>query len=210
MAKTTVKVRKKQWAMFNGECQAASLRRDDFLSRLLPGEISMLDAIPACDSAGEQWLKRNWLGWRGSRDTELVAVPILLDDQVLKSMTSVCIEKKIPRDAFFDCVLYYDAANVIKDLRSFKDLAARLVYQKNQEYDGISERERSEFIIEELDEWSKGMDLDCFKEDYYKDRLSFDEARVERQNNLLEMALMFDNEKLKVSKGNKNNGDVTK
>ena len=192
MPKTTIKVRTKRWELFNRECKAASMRRDDFLDRTLPGEILMLQGIPACDAEGERWLKKTWVDHGSNSDTELHPVPILLSDTVIAQLNAACIEKRVPRDAFIDCALnflierIYESVVVIKNPRTTKDLVSRIANVLNDPRDEIEEQDRQGHITETLNEWSVSRNLASFSDDFYKIRLSFNAARVDQEKNMFE------------------------
>ena len=204
MAKTTLKVRAKAWDFFNRECKAASLRRDDFLDRALPGEIDLLKKIAPCDGEGERWLKRNWVDQGGSGDTELRPIPILLSVGVLDAMNNVCEEKKIPRDAFFDCALryfverLYEAVVVIKNPRTGRDLVSKIADQINDRREEITKKDEEAFVVETVNEWADTRKLEYFSDDYYQSNLSIDAAKVQEHNNLLELASAMASDDTKV------------
>lgn len=187
MSKTTMKVRKKQWDFFNRECKAASLRRDDFLDRSLPGEIALLNKIPACDEVGALWLKHAWVRHWSSSDTDLQPVPLLLSDDVINKLNSVCAKKAVPRDAFFDCALaflsarLYEAVIVIKDPRTNADLISQLSRVYNDPRDELTIADRERFVAETVEEWQARRDLVPFTDDFYRTRLSYDEAKVDAE-----------------------------
>lgn len=193
MSKTTMRVRQKKWDFFNRECKAASLRRDDFLDRSLPGEIALFDQIDPCDETGELWLKQTWVHhWSGS-DTDLQPVPLLLSDGVIKKLNSVCAKKAVPRDAFFDCALaflserLYEAVVVIKNPRTNKDLVSQLGDVYNDPRDELTEADRSRFITETVEEWRAHRDLALLKDDFYKTRLSYNKSKVDTEKELLQL-----------------------
>ena len=192
MPKTTIQVRAKKWGLFNKECKATSMRRDDFLNRALPAEIEILGAITPCDATGESWLKRNWLDESESQDIELQAVSLNLSESVLTSLNKVCKEKRIPRDAFIDCALtylttrLYEAAIVIKNPRTNQDLASDIASTYVTE--DIDDETSDQWIVEAANKWAGKRNLAAFKDDYYKERLSFDKTRVEERNFLLALA----------------------
>lgn len=194
MAKTTLRVRAKAWEIFNRECKAASLRRDDFLNRSLPAEIELLKAISPCDEEGARWLKRNWVDKSGSADTELQPVPILLSSEVIELMNKACEEKKIPRDAFFDCALryfverIYEAALVIKTPRTELDLVAQVAFQVNDPREELTEKDRDDFIAETVKQWSAKRKLDYFSAGYYQQNLSINAAKVQEHIIVQELA----------------------
>ena len=185
MPKTTIRVRIKQWDYFNAECKAASFRRDGFLDRVLPGEIAMLQKIPPCDDIGATWIKRHWIDQGNPRDTAVQPIPILLSDPVLASLNAICEKNRVPRDAFLDCALayltarLYDAVVVIKTPRTNRDLVSRVAMQRLQYKDWeATDEEKDEFVKEEVLDWAKEKDLTPLADDFYRQRLSFDSARV--------------------------------
>lgn len=194
MSKTTVKVRTRKWELFNKECKAASMRRDDFLNRVLPAEIELLAKIRPCDDIGEKWLKRNWLDRNGRQDSELQTISLMLSDDVLNALNGMCAEKRVPRDAFIDSALtylterLYEAAVVIKNPRSTRDLVSRVADVVNDPREEIDDRTRDQFLLETANEWAAERDLHPFAEDFYTLNLSFNEARVSEERMMLEIA----------------------
>ncbi len=197
MPKTTIKVRTKRWDVFNRECKAASLRRDDFLDRALPGEIALLQSIPACDEEGERWLKKTWVEHGAMRDSQLHPVPILLSKNVIEQLNSACAEKRVPRDAFLDCVLtffierLYEAVIVIKNPRTTRDLMWQISDVLTDTREELTDRDRDGFIKEAVDEWCDARYLVPFCHDFYRDRLFFDAERVANEKSMLESLDIF-------------------
>ncbi|MCX7169765.1 MAG: hypothetical protein NTY41_05575 [Proteobacteria bacterium] len=192
MPKTTIRVRSKRWDFFNRECKVMSLRRDDLLNRILPGEIEILAAIPACDAAGSRWIKQRWVTMRewGTGDLELVNVPVLLLSDVVDNLNTICAEKGVPRDAFLDCFLQYlttrlhDTALVIKNPRTSLDLGSQIAAVMMDE--DIDKRTVKEHLFEVASDWIQGRSLDTWSGDFYSTRLSYDAARVEEEQLMLE------------------------
>jgi hypothetical protein len=193
MSKTTVKVRVRKWELFNKECKAASMRRDDFLNRVLPAEIALLGKIDACDDAGEKWLKRNWLDRNDRGDSELQATSLMLSDDVLNALNGMCVEKRVPRDAFIDSALtylterLYEAAVVIKTPRNTRDLVGRVADVLNDPREEIDDRTRDQFVLETVNEWAEERQLQPFSDNFYSQNLSFDQTRVSEERMMLEM-----------------------
>ncbi len=185
MAKTTVRVRTKKWELFNKECKAASIRRDDFLDRALPDELALLKTIAPCDDVGERWLKGNWVLRDRDSDHQLQAVPMLLSDTVISELNAVCAEKKIPRDAFLDCALSYftarlhEAVIVIRKPRTKADLIARIAETLNNESEELDEKDVEQFILEDARNSVTPWKLERFSENFYSESLSINAARVE-------------------------------
>lgn len=186
MAKTTVKVRAKKWELFNKECKAASIRRDDFLDRALPDEIDLLKTISPCDDVGELWLKSNWVV-QDSDDIELHPVPLLLSDEVVEALNAASAEKRIPRDAFLDCALSYftarlhEAVIVIRKPRTSADLVARIAETLNPPNDLLDEADQNRYIVEDARECVTEWKLERFAEGFYASQLSIDSRKVERE-----------------------------
>ncbi len=185
MAKTTVRVRTKKWELFNKECKAASIRRDDFLNRALPDELALLKRISPCDEVGERWLKGNWVLRDRDLDHQLQAVPMLLSDTVISELNEVCAEKRIPRDAFLDSALSYftarlhEAVIVIRKPRTKADLIARIAETLNNESEELDEKEIEQFILEDARNSVTPWKLERFSENFYSESLSINAARVE-------------------------------
>ena len=190
MPKTTFKVRQKSWTDFNVLCRAASLRRDDFLNRVLPAEIELLNQIPPCDDAGERWLKRTWVDMSSNNDIELIAAPVLLSDEVVSNMNEACQRTRVPRDAFLDCAIIFLAARlresvlVLIEPRRKDDIAARLA-EISRTYGDTTDSDIKEAVYHEFREWSDYGDVDRFNPSLYKARLSFDKARVDEEKEQL-------------------------
>ena len=169
------------------------MRRDDFLNRVLPAEIALLGKIDACDEAGEKWLKRNWLDRNDRGDSELQATSLMLSDDVLNALNAMCIEKRVPRDAFIDSALtylterLYEAAVVIKNPRNTRDLVGRVADVLNDPREEIDDRTRDQFVLETVNEWAEERQLHPFSDNFYSQNLSFDQARVSEERMMLEM-----------------------
>lgn len=191
MPKTTFKIRVKLWELFNRECQAMSIRRDNFLNNALHGEIALFAQIKPCDSDGERWVKKMWVEHGDSKDCELRLAPVLLSDEVIEQINTTCLAKRVPRDAFMDCALtflvqrLYEPALVIKNPRTTKDVSAQIAQVLNDDHeDADRERLVSEVAQEFLD--SRKTKLLDPGYDIYKDRLSFDADRVAQEKLMLE------------------------
>ena len=145
-----------------------------------------------CDAEGERWLKKTWIDHGSSRDTELQAVPIQLSEEVIKQLKYVCIEKRVPRDAFLDCALrffsarLYEAAIVIKTPRTKRDLGSQVIFVLNQPGDELEDSERQRAASEVVQEWFDCRDTEPFQDDFYEMHLSFNSTRVSEERALLE------------------------
>lgn len=184
--KTTFKARKQLWEVLAREAKAASLRRDDLLNRMLPSQIARLEAIPPCDFDGERWLKATWLDRCISPGDTVVTVPVALSAEVLGRLNNACEKSRVPRDAFFDCALsfittrLFEAAVVIKDPDTTIDIASQLVAILSDHEARPEDRDR--WIIDAVEAWAeRRADFFALTPDYYRDRLSFDRARVEQE-----------------------------
>lgn len=170
------------------------MRRDDFLNRVLPAEISVMGQIAPCDGVGEKWLKRNWLDRNGREDSDLQPVSLMLSDEVLNTLNGVCIEKRVPRDAFIDSALtylterLYEAALVIKNPRNTRDLVGRVADVLNDPREEIDDRTRNQFVLEAVNEWADERQLHPFSDDFYGQNLSFDQSRVSEERMIMETA----------------------
>ena len=190
MPKTTLRVQKNRWDFFQLECQACNFRRDTYLNRVLPGEIALLEEIPACDEEGFQWLKKTWHGKDGPlRNEETIHVAITLDQEVIDRLNTTCEIKRVPRDAFFHCFLefittrLYQAAVVIKDPRTTKDVASDIADVMSD--DDINERDRNSFLLEVAQKLYDHKQLAVLHHNYYSGMLSYDKQRVDSENFLL-------------------------
>jgi hypothetical protein len=189
--KTTFRVRAKRWDLFNRECKVMSLRRDDLLSRLLPPEISIADKLEPCDPVGARWLKDRWVTMWNPGDSELVAVPVLLEDDVLDKLNELCTSKNIPRDAFIDCAIefwtsrLYDAALVIKNPRGESDIASRVAEIMMD--DDLPDSQVKQYLFEIASDWIKGRNLSAWDQSTYEKRLSYSAQKVESEILMLQL-----------------------
>jgi len=185
MPKTTFKVRTKQWELFNRECRLMSFRRDEVIDRVLPIELAILGEMPPCDEVGSRWLKGRWVTMWRSTDVVIANAPVMLSEPVLNQLNQTCIEKGIPRDAFFDCVLefltvrFYEPALVIKDPRTNKDLVSRVVALIAD--DDLDDRDAERALFEEASDLIKERNVSCLTPSFYQNRLSYNTERVEEQ-----------------------------
>lgn len=167
-----------------------SLRRDDLIDRVLQGEIAILDAMPACDDIGAKWLKDRWVTNWGGADLEMVSAPVMLSEKVLEHLNRACAEKKVPRDAFFDCFLQFltgrlvDAALVIKDPRTEKDIGTEILAVMNDEE--LNDSEAREFLFDTAKEWMGRRATGHWGKSIYRDRLYYVKTRVELEQLMFE------------------------
>lgn len=183
MPKTTLRVKTKNWELFNKECNASFLRRDAYLNHVLPAELDILETINPCDEVGSSWLKRNWsLGYSGDQTS---SVAVNLDAPVLDRLKKVCEEKLIPRDAFFDCFLeyiktrLYEAALVIKNPRTKTDIAFQLadVFNECNEENNDDADLRIE-VMQITKKWHISRNMHSLNQDFYQAHLSIDKKKV--------------------------------
>ena len=191
MPKTRFKVRAKQWDYFNRECKVMSLRRDDLIDRLLPGELFLLEAIPPCDTVGARWLKDRWVTMWRVTDADMINAPVMLSESALGRLNQACADKNVPRDAFFDCFIEYltgrlvDPALVIKDPRSERDLESQVAAVMMDDELGDTDIQRELFSI--ASEWEKTRNITNWAPSFYQKRLSYSVERVETDRLVLEM-----------------------
>ena len=191
MPKTRFKVRAKQWDYFNRECKVMSLRRDDLIDRLLPGELSLLEAIAPCDTVGSRWLKDRWVTMWRVTDAEMMNASVMLSESVLDRLNQACADKSVPRDAFFDCFIEYltgrlvDPALVIKEPRSERDLESQVAAVMMDDELGDTDIQRELFSI--ASEWKKTRNVANWTPSFYQDRLSYSVEEVETERLMLEM-----------------------
>jgi len=187
MAKTTFRVHTERWKLFNKECKVSFLRRDAYLNHVLPGEIRILEKLPPNGEDAQQWLKNRWFGNHGLlRSDETDFAPVTLDKPVIESLSQVCDERRIPRDAFFHCALMYlterlyEPAVVIKDPRTSKDIFGQLAEichtaqdeeESEQAEDQIWSDMKDAFV--DISSTVRKRNLEPLRPDYYQRELSF-------------------------------------
>jgi hypothetical protein len=190
MPKTRFKVRAKQWDYFNRECKVMSLRRDDLIDRLLPGELSLLETMPPCDPVGSKWVKDRWTTMWNVTDVEMVNAPVMLSDSVLIQLNQTCMNKNIPRDAFFDCFVEYltgrliEPALVIKDPRTGRDLGSQVAALMMD--DDLSDMDIQRELFAVASDWIKTRNVSAWISPLYQERLSYSVERVETDRLILE------------------------
>ena len=194
MPKTTLRVHKKRWELFQNECLAFPLRRDAYLNRILPGEIAILAEIPACDDEGFQWLKKTWNGKDGPlRDEITTHVAVTLTQEVIDVLNETCSIKRVPRDAFFHCFLefittrLYQAAVVIKDPRTTRDVASQIADMMTDE--DTDDNNRRDHLLEIAQELYTDPQLAILHRDHYRDVLSYDKQRASEEMKILALSL---------------------
>lgn len=99
----TVNINQHNWQLLSEICKALKLRRDAYLSECLPAEIAEIESLPVSDPAGakhQRLLSR--LEQQGGK-----RVTISLDDLIAERLTKVCVDKNIPRNAFFDSFVWF-------------------------------------------------------------------------------------------------------
>lgn len=150
----------------------------------------MLEAMPPCDAVGAKWIKDRWVTNWGGTDLEMVSAPVMLSDETLDHLNRSCAEKKVPRDAFFDCFLQFltgrlaDAALVIKDPRTKRDIGAQIVSVMHD--DDLTDSEAKGFLFDIAKEWMGGRATGHWGKSMYQDRLCYDQSRVESEQLMFE------------------------
>lgn len=189
MPKTTFNAVTKRWELFLKE---VPVRRDTSINLYLPGELKRLAAIPACDEAGFQWLKKTWMGKDGMlRDDLTTHVAVMLDKDVLDRLNATCEEKRVPRDAFFHYFLEYlttrlfQPAKVFLNPRRTDDVLAQIA-DVLMDDDISDEWERDRFLVEIAREAFNSRQLGILSPGYYQNVLSYDKARVEAEIQMIE------------------------
>lgn len=192
MIKTTFRVDVNRWKLFNKECKVSFLRRDAYLSHVLPTETNILEQLPQnCDEA-HQWLKNRWFGQHGLlRKDATEFVSVMLDKPLVDRLNLVCNDRRIPRDAFFHCMLMflterlYEAALVIKDPRTsldtFWQVAEVCHFAQDLENDEQSEDDIREDMKQELLPIGLTINqrnLEPLRPDYYLRELSFSPEKL--------------------------------
>jgi hypothetical protein len=81
------------------------LRRDAYLNEILPDQIDRLDELPANSERSERFLR---LDRQLSQDR--VRIAVTLDSALVDRLNSVCKEKRLIRDQFFEHLFTFLAA----------------------------------------------------------------------------------------------------
>jgi len=98
--KITARLDKEVVTEFNSAIIRLGLRRDTYLNRVLPVEVSYLNNLPVNSVSGE-------LNLRNSRSSNLVKLGISLDTNLVNRVNAACDTKRIPRDVFFEeCIRF--------------------------------------------------------------------------------------------------------
>lgn len=106
---TTFTVDSRIWSSFQHLVDQLQLRRDRFLSNVLPEEIHSLSMIAANTEKGGRYLREH-SGLSSSWEIDgvtLVKINLNLDKKVVQDMNKVCTEKKVPRDVFMNNFLRF-------------------------------------------------------------------------------------------------------
>lgn len=191
MPKTTLRVNSKRWEIFNKECHASFLRRDAYLSHVIPGELDILETIKPCDEVGSRWLKKNWSF--NSSDDQTSSVAVNIEAPVLERLKRVCEEKLIPRDAFFNCFLefittrLFEPAVVIKNPRTKHDIASQLADAFNEWDEEEDEDNLRMDVMATAKNWRDLRNLYPLSREYYQKSLSIDKQYVDEMKALLSL-----------------------
>lgn len=104
MSKITARINRVDWDLFEDIANLVGLRRDTYLSNVLPDEIDEIKRQSwTNDEKGRQYLVN-----LGRRLAEFgVPVTLRLQDKVIKRIDRVCSQKKIPRDALLASIIKY-------------------------------------------------------------------------------------------------------
>jgi hypothetical protein len=146
--------------------------------------------MPPCDEEGRRWLKQSWTGKSGVLRDDTIPVAVTLQAELIERLNTLCDEKRVPRDAFFNCFLdfitarLYEPAVVIKDPRTDKDVASQLAAALGD--DDANEDDLHFDLLDIAKAWGNKRNIFAFQSDYYRQHLSYDEKRVRQEKELLE------------------------
>lgn len=199
MPKITFKARVTAWEQLNKECKELSLKRDDFLNRVIDLELDWLEKISPCDDEGSAWLDKHWMYHNKLefKSLEVIPVSVTLSEGLIKSIQTICSEKKVPRDAFLDLAIQFvivrilEPMKIIKNPRIDTDIYSNIIRCVDEEsIDRISEDENEE-ILEVIQKWriknSSQKLITCMKTNFY-DQLTFTKLSIRK---LVETDLAF-------------------
>ena len=96
--RTTVSFDPRRYAEFDQLVGQIGIRRDAYLNRVLPGEVSLLKDLPANTAVGRKLLRLAV----AVRTESQRKVNLRLDARLVDHLNGACREKGIPRDVFFD------------------------------------------------------------------------------------------------------------
>lgn len=193
MIKTTFRVDGERWKLFNKECKVSFLRRNAYLNHVLPREITIMEHLPQNSEDAHQWLKNRWFGQHGLLRKDVTEfVSVMLDKLLIDRLNQVCNDRRIPRDAFFHCMLMflterlYEAALVIKDPRSTKDTfwqVAEICHfaqdNEDDEQDEHGIRDNMKLDLLEIGLTIQKRNLEPLRPDYYVSELSFPPEKLD-------------------------------
>ena len=122
----------------------------------------------------------------------------MLSQSVIDDINAACSAKRVLRDAFLDCALYYfterlyEAVVVIKNPRNTRDLVSQIASVLNDPREELTEEDRRRFIVETIEEWAQPRRLERFSGDFYREEMSWDATRVADEKTKQELFLDFE------------------
>jgi len=196
MPKITFKVREKVWKLLNDECKALSLKRDDFLDRVIDIELDNFEKITKCDDVGSAWLEKNWIYYNtpfACQYYDVIPVSVNLSESLIKSIQAISTDKKVPRDAFLDLAIQFvsirilEPAKIIKNPRIDTDIYSRTIRVLGDDDIDLLSDDAIEDILSVNKEWlAKNRRLISLMENNIYAKLSITQADVEQQRNIQE------------------------
>jgi hypothetical protein len=107
--KITVQPSRDSWDKFERLMKMLGFRRDAYLNRVLPGEVSALsEQETSCDDAGAAYLVDQFRGSRSHRRP----VTLRLDSTLIEQLNRVCLEKRVVRDLFLEYAIRFVSARI--------------------------------------------------------------------------------------------------
>ena len=186
MIKTTFRVDAKRWELFNMECKMSFLRRDAYLSHVLPGETKIIELLPQNSEEAHQWLKNRWFGECGQLRKDVTEfVSVMLDKPLVDRLNQACNDRRIPRDAFIHCMLMFlttrlhEVALVIKDPRTARDTFSQVV-EVCQDVHDDDDQDNMKFELLSIGRGVLQRNLEPLRPDYYERELSVPPEKLAR------------------------------
>ena len=169
MRKITVKINAMNWKLLGEVVDLIGLRRDPYLAKILPGELSeILKQDWANDDAGERYLRtfptifgRSWK-----------QVSIMLPEQVADEIDSVANKKRVPRDCLLDAIIRFVVVRILPSALVLAGPRQTLEYNTQEE---LIEKSMGKLGIESLDEYYA-----VASPEHYRNELHYTEDSIEK------------------------------
>lgn len=167
----TVRANELRFRCFSEICELLKLRRDPYINARLPDELEIVERLPRSDDEGRRYERSLAL----ASDKYQKNITLDIEDSVAQRVSSVCAEKNIPRNAFFDAFIWFLCVRLIRPAIIVSNPRASLAYSEEE----FNKRVQAYLIADRFE-----IDGTLYP-DYYESELVWTKERVENTRRLM-------------------------